>query len=79
MQREGVNYLQTSAPTPAGALVRAILVVTNEMGFKTYHLDVKQAFTKAKLDCKIVMKLRGGCGELSGTYVGLEKALHGLK
>ena len=40
---------------------------------------VKQAFTKTKLDCKIVMKLPGGCGELSGRYVDLEKALYGLK
>ena len=79
MQREGVNYLQTSVPTPAGASVKTMLVVTNEMVFKTYHLDVKQEFTKAKLDCKIVMKLPGGCGELSGKYVDLEKALHGLK
>ena len=79
MQREGVNYLQTSAPTPAGASVKTMLVVANKMGFKTYHLDVKQAFTKANLDCKIVMKLPGGCGELSGKYVDLEKALYGLK
>ena len=79
MQREGVNYLQTSKPTPAGASVKTMLVVANEMGFKIYHLDVKQAFTKAKLDCKIVMKLPGGCGELSGKYVDLEKALYGLK
>ena len=68
-----------TAPTPAGASVKTMLVVANEMGFKTYHLDVKQAFTKAKLDCKIVMKLPGGCGELSGKYVDLEKALYGLK
>ena len=75
VQREGVNYLQTSARTPAGASVKTMLVVANEMGFKTYHLDVKQAFTKAKLDCKIVMKLPGECGELSGKYVDLEKTL----
>ena len=79
MQREGVTYLQTSAPTPAGASVKTMLVVANEMGFKTYDLDVKQAFTKAKLDCKIVMKLPGGCGEVSGKYMDLEKALYGLK
>ena len=79
MQREDVNYLQTSAPTPAGASVKTMLGVANEMGFKTYHLDAKQAFTKAKLDYKIVMKLPGGCGELYGKYVDLEKALYGLK
>ena len=79
MQREGVNYLKTSAPTPAGASVKTMLVVANETRFKTYHLDVNQAFTKAKLNCTIVMKLPGGCGELSGKYVDLEKALYGLK
>ncbi|CAN0145950.1 unnamed protein product [Ascophyllum nodosum] len=79
MQREVVNYLQTSAPTPAGASVKTMLVVANEMGFKTYHLDVREAFTKAKLDCKIAMKLPGRCGELSGKYVELEEALYGLK
>ena len=79
MQREGVNYLQTSEPTPAGASVKTMLVVANEMGFKIYHLDVKQAFTKAKLDCKTVMRLPGGCGELSGKYMDLEKALYDLK
>ena len=79
MQREGMNYLQTSAPTPAGASVKTMLVVANEIGFKTYHLDVKQAFTKTQLDCKVVMKLPGGCGELSGKYVDLKKGLYGLK
>ena len=31
------------------------------------------------LDCKVIMKLPGGCGELSGKYVDLQKALYGLK
>ena len=54
-----------------------VLAVANQ--YTTYHLDVKQAFTQAKLDCKVIMKLPGGCGELSGKYVNLEKALYGLK
>ena len=49
------------------------------MGFTIYHLDVTRAYTKAKLDCKIVVKLPGVCGELSGQYVDLEKALYGFK
>ena len=49
------------------------------MGFTIYHLDVKQLYTKAKLDCTIVMKLPGGCSELCGKYVDVEKALYGLK
>ena len=55
------------------------MAVANQMGFTIYYLDVKQAYTKATLDCKIVMKLTGGCGELSGKYVDLDKALYGLK
>ena len=79
MQREGVNYNQTAAPTPAAASVKTVLAVANQTGFTIYHLDVKQAYIKAKLDCKIVIKRPGGCGELPGKYVNLEKALYGLK
>ena len=79
MQREGVNYNQTAVPTPAAGFVKTVLAVASQMGFTIYHLDVKQAYTKAKLGCKIVMKLPGGCGELSGKCVDLEKTLYGLK
>ena len=79
MQREGVNYHQTYAPTPTAASVKMVLAVANQLKYTTYHLDVQQAFTQAKLDCKVIMKLLGGCGELSGKYVNLENALYGLK
>ena len=76
MQREGVNCHQRYAPTPAAASVKMVLAVANQLKYTTYHLGVKQAFTQAKLDCKVTMKLPGGCGELSGKYVNLEKALY---
>ena len=79
MQREGVNFNQTTAPTPAAAFVKTVSAVANQMGLTIYHLDVKQAYTKARLDNKIVMKLPGGCGELSGKYVDHEEALYGLE
>ena len=79
MKREGVNYNQTAASTLAAASVKTVLAVANQMGFTIYHLDVKQAYTRAKLDCKIVMKLPGRCGELSSKYVDLKKAFYGLK
>ena len=56
MQREGVNYNHTAVPIPAAASVKTVLAVANQTGFTIYHRDVKQAYTKAKLDCKIVMK-----------------------
>ena len=79
MQREGVNYSQTAAPTLTAASFKTVLAVADQMGFTIYDLDVEQANTKAKLDCNIVMKLPGGYGELSGKYEDLEKALYGLK
>ena len=78
-QREAVTYNQTAAPAPAAASVKTALAVGNQMGFTIYHLHVKQAYTKGRLDNQIVMKLPGGCGQLSGKYVDLEKALYGLK
>ena len=56
MQREGVNYNHTAVPIPAAASVKTVLAVANQTGFTIYHRDVKQAYTKAKLDCKIVIK-----------------------
>ena len=53
-----MNYNQTATPTPAAASVKTMLAVANQMGFTIYHLDVKQAYTKAKLDCKIVMNFQ---------------------
>ena len=79
MQREGVDYLQTSAPTPAAASVKSLMTVANEKGYKIYHLDVAQSFTKAELGCVVYMKLPGGCGDLSGKFVRLDKALYGLR
>ena len=57
MQREGVDYLQTSAPTPAAASVKILMTVANEKGY-IYHLDVAQAFTKAELDFVIYISFR---------------------
>ena len=41
--------------------------------------DVAQAFVRAKLDHEIYMKLPGGCGDMSGNTVRLNRSLYGLK
>ncbi|CAN0460352.1 unnamed protein product, partial [Scytosiphon promiscuus] len=79
MQREGVDFFQTSAPTPTAASVKIVLAVANELGYPVYHFDTAQAFTQAELDCTLYMKLPGGCGDLSGKIVRLDKALYGLR
>ena len=65
MQRKGVNCNQAAAPKPASASVKTVLAVAHKMGFTIHHRDIKQVYTNAKLDCKIVTKRPGGC-ELSG-------------
>ena len=79
MQREGLIYLRRSVPTPAAASVKSMMAVVKELQYKVYHLDVAQALTKATLDYEVYVKLLGGCGDLSGKYVRLEKALYRLK
>ena len=66
MQRVGLDYLRTSALTPATASVKIVMAVANELQYKVCHLDVAQAFTNATLDYEVCMKLPGGCGDLSG-------------
>ena len=57
MQREGVDFYQTTAPTPLAASVKIVLVVANELGYRVYYSDTAQAFTQAKFDCTVYMKL----------------------
>ena len=78
-QVQDVDYFQTFAPTPSSASVKILAAVANEHGLKIFHLDVAQAFVRAKLDTEIYMKLPGGCGDMSGKIVRLNRSLYGLK
>ena len=55
MQREGLDYLRTSAPTPAAASVKIVMAVANELLYNAYHPHVAQAFTMAALDYEVYM------------------------
>ena len=48
-QVTGVNYDETTSPTPAAAPVKMIAAVTNEKGLPVYHIDVSQSFVPAPL------------------------------
>ena len=52
MQREALDYLRTSALTPAAASVKIVLAVANGLQYKVNHLDVAQAFTKATFNSR---------------------------
>ena len=78
-QVTGVDYNETTSPTPAAAPVKMIAAVANEKVLPVYHLDVSQAFVQAPLKEEILMRLPPGCGELSGKIVRLLKCQYGLK
>ena len=59
--------------------MKVLIAASNQLGYPVRHFDVAQAFTEAPLDYRVIMKFPGGCGELSGKYVRLEKALYGLR
>ena len=78
-QVQDIDYHETTSPTPASAPVKMIAAIANEKGFFVFHLDVSQAFVQAPLEEEIYMRLRPGCGELSGQVVKLLKCKYGLK
>ena len=78
-QVTGVDYNETTSPTPVAAPVKMIAAVVNEKGLPVYHLVVSQAFVQAPLKEEIFMRLPPGCGDLSGKIVRLLKCQYGLK
>ena len=55
-QVQDVGYFQMFAPTPLSASVKILAAIANEHDLKIFHLDVAQAFVRAKLDAEIYMK-----------------------
>ena len=78
-QGAGVDYNETTSPTPTAAAVKMITSVVNEKGLPVYHLDLSQAFVQASLKKEIIMHLPPSCGELSGKIVRLQKCQYNLK
>ena len=75
----GVDYNDTTSPTPAAAPVKMIAAVANEKGLPVYHLDVSQAFVQAPLKEDIFMRLPWVMVSFSGKIVRLLKCQYGLK
>ena len=78
-QVEGVDYLETFAPTPATSCVRLLAVFACEHDLGMYHFDAEQAFLQSELEEEIYLRLPPGCGDDSGRVVRLNKSLYGLK
>ena len=66
----GVDYNETTSPTPAAAPVKMIAAVANEKGLPVYHLDVSQAFVQVPLKEDIFMRLPGVVVSFPGKSCG---------
>ena len=78
-QVAGVDYNETTSPTPAATPVKMIARVTNGKGLPVYDIDESQAFVSAPLREWTFMCLPPGCVELSGKIVRLLECQYGLK
>ena len=72
---QDVDYFQTFVPTPSSASVKNLAAVENEHVLKTFHLDVAQAFVRAKRDAEIYITLPDGRGDMSGKIDHLNNSL----
>ena len=78
-QREGIDFFQTIAPTPAASCFCLLGAIACELGWDFCHFDAEQAFVQSSLDEDIFMRLPPDCGERSGKKVRLNRSLYGLK
>ena len=78
-QREGIDFFETFAPTPAASCIRLLGALACELNLDLCHFDAEQAFVQSSLDEDVFMRLPQGCGEMSGKVVRLDRSLYGLK
>ena len=78
-QVQGVDYLDTFAPTPSMTSIRMLAAFACEHDRPLWHLDVEQAYVQSHLDERIFLRLPHGCGKSSNKVTGLSRCLYGLK
>jgi hypothetical protein len=93
LQRWGVNFFDTFAPTAKWISLRIFLTMCACLSMLTRQLDVKTAFLYAELDEDVYIKVPAGIGDrknpfglskealrrCSGPYLRLKRSLYGLK
>lgn len=52
-QVEGINYLQTSAPTPVSASGKFLAAIACEEALDIYHFGAEQGFVQSQLEDEI--------------------------
>jgi hypothetical protein len=80
-QREGIDYVDTSAPVAGVVGFRILVIISLIKGWKTYSWDVDAAFLHGVLDRPIYMTPPSGYSDKGedGKVLLLEKTLYGLK
>ena len=78
-QREGIDYGDTYAPTPASACIRLAASIACELDLDLCHFDAQQAFVQSELEEEVYMRLPEACGSMTGKVVRLNRSLYGLK
>ena len=78
-QREGIDYFETFAPTPAAGCIRLLAATACELDLDLCHFDAEQAFVQSNLEEDVFLRLPRGCGNMSVQVVRLNLSLYGLK
>jgi hypothetical protein len=73
-QKEGVDYDETSSPTPPYSIVRFVLAYKVKEGLSIMYLDFNHAFLNAKLEEEIYIKVLGKLYRLNRALYGLKQA-----
>lgn len=80
-QTYGIDYLETFAPVAKMNIVRVLLSLAANFGWKLHQYDVKNAFLHGDLEEEIYMEIPPGfcSGKEKNMVCRLKKALYGLK
>ena len=61
-RREGIDFFETFAPTPAASCFRLLGAIACELALDLCHFDAEQAFVQSNLEEDVFMRLPHGCG-----------------
>ena len=80
-QVEGIDYDETFAPVARYSLIRSILALLAQMGWKIHQMDVKTTFLNGEIEAEVYIEQPEAFETFyHGSHVcWLKQALHGLK
>ncbi|CAB1112933.1 unnamed protein product [Ectocarpus sp. CCAP 1310/34] len=78
-QVHGQDYHHSSSACPAVSSIKLAMAFATEGGLPTRHFDIKQAYTHAKIQEELYVRIADGSGAMAGKVLKVERALYGLK